>query len=219
MTSNLRTLATYSKHQLPTTGDTKMSANGADHEGWLLCDGRSLDIYEYNILYNTIGRSFGNGASATTFSLPNPKGRVPGVTGAGPGLTTRRLGDLVGQETVTLIEAQLPALTKTTSSNGSHTHTHNANAGSPGYGLIYRDGNNTASAGDATAGEPNLFATPVALSIDTAGAHTHTVSFGGGESHQNMQPTIFVGNMFIYSGRPNLGTYPYTFKSYKVPRS
>jgi microcystin-dependent protein len=111
MTSNLRTLATYSKHQLPTTGDTKTSANGADHEGWLLCDGRSLDIYEYNILYNTIGRSFGNGSGAagTTFSLPNPKGRVPGVTGAGPGLTTRRLGDLVGQETVTLVEAQLPS--------------------------------------------------------------------------------------------------------------
>jgi hypothetical protein len=25
-----------------------------------------------------------------------------------------------------------------------------------------------------------------------------------------MQPTLFVGNMFIYSGRPRLGSYPYT---------
>lgn len=214
MTSNLRALATYGKHQVPNTGDSKLSMNNVDHEGWLLCDGRTLDVHAYTALHNVIGNSYGG--SGATFNLPNPKGRVPGVIGAGPGLTARNQGDLVGQETVTLIEAELPSLTKTTSSNGSHTHTHNANGASPGYGLIYRDGQSTAGAGlDASAGEPNLFATPGALSIDEAGAHTHTVSFGGGQSHQNMQPTIFVGNMFIYCGRPNVGTYPYTPKPYK----
>ena len=218
MTSNLRSLATYGKHELPNTGDTKLSMNNVDHEGWLLCDGRSLDVYAYTLLHNVIGTSYGG--SGATFNLPNPKGRVPGVIGAGPGLTARSQGDLVGQETVTLIEAELPSLTKTTSSNGAHSHTHNANGASPGFGLIYRDGANTAGAGlDSSAAEPNLFATPGALSIDSAGAHTHTVSFGSGQAHQNMQPTIFVGNMFIYCGRPNVGTYPYTYKSYKVPRS
>lgn len=221
MTSNLRTRAAYAKHQLPKTGDTKLSANNGDHEGWLLCDGRSLDINEYNILYNTIWTSFGNGTTVgKTFNLPNPKGRVPGVIGAGAGLTVRRLGNLVGQETVTLIEAQLPSLVKTTSSNGSHTHTHNANGGNPGNGLLIFNGGGTVVATDSSAGEPNVGGqTPTALSINEAGSHTHTVTFGGGLPHENMQPTIFVGNMFIYSGKPNLGLYPTTPKPYKIPRS
>ena len=222
MTSNLRALATYGKHQLPNTGDSKLSMNNKDHEGWLLCDGRSLDVYAFTALHNVIGNSYGNGTgpAGTTFNLPNPKGRVPGVSGAGPGLTARDQGDLVGQETVTLVEAELPALTKTTTTNGDHSHTHNANGANPGYGLMYRNGANTAASGlDGSANEPNLYQPPGALSIDSAGAHNHTVSFGSGLPHENMQPTIFVGHMFMYCGKPNVGTYPTTVKSYKVPRT
>jgi microcystin-dependent protein len=48
-------------------------------------------------------------------------------------------------------------------------------------------------------------------SISSDGAHTHTVidprhrhtiaSNGGSQAHNNMQPTLFLGNLFIYCGR------------------
>jgi microcystin-dependent protein len=34
-------------------------------------------------------------------------------------------------------------------------------------------------------------------------------SVGGGQTHQNMQPTVFLGNTFIFSGKPLVGGYPY----------
>ena len=213
MTSRLRVFADFSVHEKADIGDTKISMKGSDHTGWLLCNGRSLNIYEYNLLYQVVGTNYGG--SGLAFNLPNPKGRVLGVIGSGPGLTSRNQSDTVGEETHTLNEAELPVVTHNTSDNGSHTHTHNANGGSPGYGLMYRDGNNTAGDGlDTSATEPNLYQSPGALTVNAAGTHHHSYTFGSGDSHNNMQPTMFVGNMFIYCGRPNAGTYPYTFKGY-----
>jgi microcystin-dependent protein len=41
--------------------------------------------------------------------------------------------------------------------------------------------------------------------------HTHTMNPAGGDQpHNNMQPTLFIGNLFIYSGDPPAGTWPYT---------
>jgi microcystin-dependent protein len=213
MSSRLRSVADFSAHEKPVTGDTKISMKHEDHTGWLKCDGRSIDKYLYPQLFQVIGTNYGG--SGITFNLPNPKGRVLGVIGAGAGLTARQQGDSVGAETHRLVEAELPNLTKTTITNSGHIHSHNANGDNPGYGLMYRNGQNTANAVDASAGEPNVYTPPGALAIDNESAHTHTVQFGGGLVHNNMQPTMFVGNMFIYCGRPNVGTYPYTFKGYK----
>jgi microcystin-dependent protein len=45
--------------------------------------------------------------------------------------------------------------------------------------------------------------------IGNDGAHQHYIaSNGGNQKHNNMQPTIFVGNMFIYTGKPTYGKYP-----------
>ena len=41
--------------------------------------------------------------------------------------------------------------------------------------------------------------------------HAHTLNPAGMDNyHNNIQPTIGMGNMFIYSGRPLWGSYPYT---------
>lgn len=48
---------------------------------------------------------------------------------------------------------------------------------------------------------------------DNAGTHTHTFttnSTGGGLPHNNMQPTLFIGNVFIFSGVLAAGSYPGT---------
>jgi microcystin-dependent protein len=41
--------------------------------------------------------------------------------------------------------------------------------------------------------------------------HSHVLNPAGGDrAHNNVQPTIGMGNMFIYSGKVNLGSFPYT---------
>jgi len=208
MTSLLRGYFAPSASQKATVGDTKMSMVNADHLGWLLCDGRSLEVSKFRILYNVIGNAYGG--DNEHFNLPSPAGRVLGVIGSGTNLTERLMGDTVGEETHQLIEDELPDMTKTTITNSGHIHSHNANGGSPGYGLIYRDGSNTATVADSTAGEPNVYATPIALALNTENAHTHTIQIGDDQPHNNMQPTLFVGNMFVFSGKLGLGTYPFT---------
>jgi microcystin-dependent protein len=43
----------------------------------------------------------------------------------------------------------------------------------------------------------------------TQSPHDHTMNPAGGSlPHNNMQPTLFFGNMFIYCGKPRVGTSP-----------
>lgn len=204
MTSVLRSTANTIANKNtsgPSVGDTKISMKNADHADWLLCDGRSIDKNMYNLLYQVIGTSYG-GANMS-FNLPNPKGRVLGVVGSGPGLTTRENGDSVGAETHVLTVAELPSLSITTSDAGAHTHSSNCNGGNPGLSLASYTTNNTMNASVNNGGnEPDLYAGSTALTINSAGTHNHTFSLGGNNTpHNNMQPTMFVGNMFIYCGK------------------
>lgn len=220
MTSTLKRYASFTAHEKPTVGDSKISYIGSDHLGWMLCDGRELNVSDYYILWSVIGYSFGG--SGAKFNLPAAAGRVPGVSGNGAGLTPRVAGDMVGTEKHTLTIAEMPAhnhgvavggqgpSNNTTSENGEHSHTHNAN-GAPGYGLMYQDGFNTMNASINDGNEPNLYQPIAALTINPNGNHAHTMNpAGNDEPHENMQPTIFMGNMFIYSGIPTLGVWPYT---------
>jgi microcystin-dependent protein len=225
MTSVQRQWFNLMAHQRPVVGDTKTSAIGIDHMGWLICDGRALNISEFPQLYNVIGTSFGSNSSSD-FKLPNPAGRVPGFVGSGSGLTTRALGDSVGEETHTLIIEEMPAHKHGsvdvsgntngngfTTTNGAHVHTGTTNAS--GFATTSVNVNNLTTqidvADNGGGGHTHTFTT------NSAGDHNHQMgSTGGGLEHNNMQPTLFVGNMFIYCGRPFYGsnaitpTYPYT---------
>jgi microcystin-dependent protein len=77
-------------------------------DGWLLCDGREVSRTTYAALYNAIGTRYGAGDEATTFELPDLRGRSVLGAGAGTGLTTRSIEDInVGEERHTMIEAEL----------------------------------------------------------------------------------------------------------------
>jgi microcystin-dependent protein len=158
-------------------GDIKYSIKNADHYGWLVCDGRSLSRDLYSDLFNIIGTTYGNN-DGTTFKLPDCRGRILGAIGTGAGLTARSAGTLLGSETHTLTSAEMP----------SHTHTSNAVGGT--IGLITANGFNTAVDVDSSAVEPNVYAAPAALTIN---------STGGGGAHNNMQPTAFIGHIFIFA--------------------
>jgi microcystin-dependent protein len=58
----------------PFVGEIRMVGFDYAPDGWLHCDGQTLNIYQYQILYAIIGNRYG-GDGRSTFSLPNLNGR------------------------------------------------------------------------------------------------------------------------------------------------
>jgi microcystin-dependent protein len=222
-----RDFFTLSAHQKPNVGDIKTSVVNTDHLGWLLCDGRLVQKSEYGLLFYQIGYTFGG--SEDEFRLPDGRGRVVGNTGSSGG-GNWAYGQTTGEEMHLMTLSELVSHNHTVqnsltgisvNSSGSHTHTQTT---------VNDDFNNSASA-PPPGGYPD-FSQPSYPKYDSAGSvtwtntinesgththtitddgHTHTVNNKGGSTPFNvMQPTIFMGNMFIYSGKTNAGAWPYT---------
>jgi len=122
-----------------------------------------------------------------------------------------------------------------TSSAGEHTHTyidpgHTHGVTDPGHTHTYVNQSNTATPAvslttmevanninNAQTTSSNLTGISIntgtiGITINSNGNHYHTLSATGGSNyHNNMQPTLFAGNMFIYSGRNMDAHFPYTW--------
>lgn len=162
-------------------GDIKQSVSQVDHNGWLICDGRTLNKADYLLLWNLIGYSFGG--SGATFDLPDLRGRVPGMIGQGDGLTNRTMGSYVGAETHTLTIPEMP----------SHTH----GITDPGHTHGYYNNSNNQS---LEVGGSDLADNQEILQITSSAQTGITINAaGGGLAHNNIQPTLFMANTFIYA--------------------
>lgn len=163
-------------YSLPHVGDYKFSARTEDFHSWLKCDGRVLSVQQYPTLFEVIGTSFGDDG-ANTFCLPDVRGRVPGSVGESDANTATNhvLGHAPGEETHTLTVGEMPS------------HNHGGVTGNAGYDTSVQS---IAALGGGSTD-----------SCDNVGQHSHSISAqGGGAAHNNMQPTIFIGSMFIFSG-------------------
>lgn len=144
-------------------------------DGWLVCNGGSILKVTYMNLFNAIGYTYGG--SGNNFNVPDLQGRVIVGSGNGAGLSSRNLGNTGGEEQHTLTVNEIP----------SHSHTSNAVGGS--VGLITANGSNTAIDVDSSSIEPNIYAAPVALTINATGS---------GNSHNVMQPFIVFHYLIKY---------------------
>ena len=82
---------------------------------WAFCQGQIISIASNTALFSLLGTTYG-GNGTTTFSLPDMRGRAAVGIGQGPGLSNVVLGEIWGDENLTLTLNNMPA----------HTHAINA---------------------------------------------------------------------------------------------
>lgn len=164
----------------PFVAEIRIFTAGFAPKGWAQCDGQLMPISQNTALFSLLGTTYG-GNGTSNFALPNLQGCAPMQAGQGPGLTLRDLGETAGEQTVTLLQTEMPA------------HSHGAlaaagsNEGSPGSPTPNAWGSGSKSSGGtayAPSTAPQVPMNPFALSIA-----------GGNQPHNNMQP--FLGLMFI----------------------
>ena len=144
---DLTKLAAAVQQLLVPTGAVLPFAGPSAPSTFLLCDGSAVSRSTYSALYALVGTTFGAGDGASTFNVPDLRGRVPvGVDGAAGRLSSvpDTLGQSGGEERHALTIAELP----------SHTHALDARygytpAGSAGQGIEAQAGGGT-NGGQAT---------------------------------------------------------------------
>lgn len=159
----------------PYVGEIRIFAGTFAPAGWMFCDGSLLPISEFETLFNLIGTTFG-GDGQSTFALPEMRGRILVHQGTGSTGTNYIIGQLAGQETVTLNVNQLPI----------HNHIPLAN----GQGASSTDPTNKVI---GTPGGKAWFAASSAVQLGSPAMQPT----GGGQPHDNFMPYLCVN--FIIS--------------------
>jgi len=101
----------------PYIGEVRMFGGSFAPVGWAMCDGSLLSIANNEALFSLLGTTYG-GDGQTTFGLPDLRGRVPLHPGSGVSL-----GQVAGDEAVTLTPNNFPAHSHTFAASASQGQT------------------------------------------------------------------------------------------------
>jgi microcystin-dependent protein len=155
----------------PYVGEIRMFGGNYAPAGWMMCNGQTVSISEFETLYNLIGTTYG-GDGQSTFGLPDLRGRLP--VHVGPGFVLAQNG---GAEEVTLTQTQVPV----------HTHAL----------IVSTDPATTTTVAGQVLGTP-ASATPFFAGAPNLSLRNDSISsVGGSQPHTNMQPYLCVN--FIIS--------------------
>lgn len=157
----------------PFIGEIKMFAGNFAPRGWATCQGQILSIAQNTALFSLLGTTYG-GNGQTTFALPDLRGRAPVHWGQGPGLPPFSLGQMAGQEAVTLLASNLPA------------HGHGVMASGDLAGATSAAG---ALLGAKGRGGVDVYASGGAATQLAPGTSSAT---GGSQAHPNLQPSLAI---------------------------
>lgn len=173
----------------PFVGEIRMFGGNFAPRNWMLCTGQLLAIAQYQALFSLLGTTFG-GNGTTNFALPNLQSRVTVGQGNGAGLTPRTIGEIGGQETITLTTGQMPAhmhglnASSAVGSSGGQTPSSTVVLGTPsGSGDFY-------VLNDGSQPPPTSGALPAA-----------SCSYAGGnQPHTNIMPVLCVTYIIAIAG-------------------
>ena len=165
----------------PFLAEVRMVGFNFAPRGWAFCDGQILPINQNPSLYSLLGTTYG-GDGRTSFALPDLRGRTPIHVGQADGGAQHALGLKGGEETHTLAAAEMPR------------HTHQFKAASAAATLQRAANSNDSVLAAANvdmyrAGAGNTTLTPATVS-----------TVGGGQAHNNMQPTLTVSFCIALQG-------------------
>jgi microcystin-dependent protein len=172
----------------PFLAEIRVAAFGFPPVGWAQCDGQLLPIAQNTALFSLLGTYYG-GDGKSTFALPDLRNALSVHQGQGPGLSDYYLGQQGGEETVTLINSEMPG------------HTHQAMAS-------IDDAQFQAPAPDrelATTSPGYLYQSNDSSSLAPMSPQTLTTA-GASVPHYNRQPSLVVSFIIamqgIYPARP-----------------
>ncbi|MDX1802431.1 MAG: tail fiber protein [Alcanivorax sp.] len=161
----------------PYLGEIRLFGGNFAPSGWAFCNGQQLPVAQYSALFSLIGTSYG-GDGRNTFCLPDLRGRLPLHMGSNLG-ESFALGERGGEETVPLLESQLPR------------HSHGPLA--------------EAEAGDLSSPAKAVWAQPGADAYSTTAPDTTMAAqavspAGAGQPHQNMMPSKALSFIICLAG-------------------
>lgn len=127
--------------------------------GYLTCNGAAVSRTTYSALFAAIATTWGVGDGATTFNVPDLRGRALIGDGTGTGLSARSAGQTMGTERHVLVNNELP---------------------NPSLSIPVLTGSIGAAGSTA------------AQSVNATDGNYLIVNAGGGQGHQNMQPSAVI---------------------------
>jgi microcystin-dependent protein len=192
------------------TGDVKHTAKSSAPSGWVLMnDGTIGDASSsattranadchalFVLLWNNISNTYcpvagGRGSSAEAdwsthhqISIPKALGRALASAGAGSGLTSRALGQILGEETHTLTAAEQASMSVSGSASGTV---------SIGINLPVQETEGDGGGANSLQGSSDGAVTTMAVSgSSSVSLGISGTAAGSGAAHENMQPTLFL---------------------------
>jgi microcystin-dependent protein len=141
-------------------------------KGWAFCAGQLLPISQNTALFSLIGTYYG-GDGKSTFALPDMQGNAPMFWGQGQGLSLRDLGEMSGEEFITLLTTEMAQ------------HTHALQAGTDPADQQVPDP--TRAIGRS---QPFVYKAPSGANQPQPMAFQAVAPAGGSLPHNNMQPYL-----------------------------
>lgn len=92
----------------PFLGEIRIFAGTFAPKGWAVCNGQLMAISQNTALFSLLGTFYG-GDGKSTFALPDLQGSAPMHQGQGQGLSQRFIGEQGGEQSVTLLQTEMPA--------------------------------------------------------------------------------------------------------------